>query len=105
WETMPPLITARWYHRSVSLEDCVYVVGGKDVNNAVLASVECLNAKRKQWMSLPEMPQATFAPEVGTHSNKMFVFGGLEAQTMNLCCTQVFDTTRRQWSTLSDMPE
>ena len=105
WETMPPLITARWYHRSISLEDCVYVVGGKDVNNAVLASVECLNAKRKQWMSLPEMPQATFAPEVGTHSNKMFVFGGLEAQAMNLCCTQVFDTTRRQWSTLSDMPE
>ena len=54
WEAMPPLITARCYHRSVSLEDCVYVVGGEvDSHETVLASVECLNAKRKQWLSLP----------------------------------------------------
>ncbi|KAI0228478.1 Kelch-like protein 21 [Lamellibrachia satsuma] len=105
WEEMPRLITARWYHRSVSLDDCVYVVGGKDVNNTVLASVECLNAKRKQWMSLPEMPQAVFAPAVVTYNNKIFVFGGRDSQDEDLCCTQVFDTTQGQWSTLSDMPE
>ena len=105
WETMPPLITARCYHRSVSLDDCVYVVGGKDVNNTVLASVECLNAKRKQWMSRPEMPQAVFAPAVVTYNNTIFVFGGRDAQDNELCCTQAFDTTRGQWSTLSDMPE
>ena len=105
WEEMPRLITARWYHRSVSLDDCVYVVGGKGVINTVLATVECLNAKRKQWLSLPDMPQAVFAPAVVTYNNKIFVFGGVEAQDKNLCCTQVFDTTRGQWSTLSDMPE
>ena len=105
WEEMPRLITARWYHRSVSLDDCVYVVGGKGVKNTVLASVECLNAKRKQWLSLANMPQAVFAPAVVTYINKIFVFGGIEAQDKVLCCTQVFDTTRGQWSTLSDMPE
>ena len=104
WEEMPRLINARWYHRSVSLDDCVYVVGGKDVNT-VLASVECLNAERKQWMSGPEMPQAVFGPAVVTYNNKIFVFGGPDAQDKELCCTQVFDTTRGQWSTLSDMPE
>ncbi|KAI0213390.1 Kelch-like protein 21 [Lamellibrachia satsuma] len=104
WEEMPPLITARWHHRSVSLDDCVYVVGGKDVNNTVLASVECLNAKRKQWLSLPEMPQAVYLPAVVTYKNKIFVFGGRGAQEKDLCCTQVFDTTLGQWSSLSDMP-
>ena len=38
WEAMPPLITARWYHRSVSLGDSVYAVGGETVgDNNVLA--------------------------------------------------------------------
>ena len=105
WEEMPPLITARWYHRSVSLDDCVYVVGGKDVNNTVLASVECLNAKRNQWMSLPEMPQAVCLPAVVTFNNKIFVFGSRVTQDKGLCCTQVFDTKQGQWSTLSDTPE
>ena len=105
WEEMPRLITARCYHRSVSLNDCVYVVGGKGVNKTVLASVECLNAKRKEWMSLPEMPQAVFGPAVVTFKNKIFVFGGPDAHDKVLCCTQVFDTTRGQWSTMSDMPE
>ena len=105
WEAMPPLITARYYHRSVSLDDCVYVVGGMDVNNTMLASVECLNANRNQWLSLPEMTQAVYLPAVVTYNNKIFVFGGRDAQNKGLCCTQVFDTTQGQWSTLPDMPE
>ena len=105
WEAMPPLITARTYHRSVSLDNCVYVVGGESVNNTVLASVECLNAKRKQWLSLPEIQQAVTAPALVTYNNKIFVFGGRDSQDKDLCCTQVFDTTRGQWSTLSNMHE
>ena len=72
WEEMPLLITGRGYHRSVSLDDCVYVVGGKGFYKTALASVECLNAKRKQCMSLPEMPQAVYATVVVAY----FVFGG-----------------------------
>ena len=105
WETMPPLTTARYYHRSVSFGDFVYVVGGKGLCNTVLASVECLTVKRKQWLSLPEMPQAVFAPEVVTFSNKILVFGGRDEPNKMLCCTQVFCTTHGQWSTLNNMPE
>ena len=105
WEEMPPLITARYYHRSVSMGECVYVLGGEGVDKTKLASVECLDVKSKQWSSLPEMPQAVFAPAVVRYSNKIFVFGGRDAQNQALCFTQVFDTTRGQWSTLSDMPE
>ena len=104
WQAMSPLITARCFHRSVSLEDCVYVLGGEGVDKTVLPSVECLDVKSKQWSSLSEMTQAVFAPAVAMYSNKMFVFGGRYEQN-NVCCTQVFDTTRDQWSTLSDMPQ
>ena len=105
WGTMPPLITGRSNHSSVSMGDCVYVVGGKGFGNKVLASVECLNVKRTGWLSLPDIPQAVTAPAVVTYDNKIFVFGGRDAQNKDICCTQVFDTTLGQWSTLSDMPE
>ncbi|KAI0239436.1 hypothetical protein LSAT2_009846, partial [Lamellibrachia satsuma] len=77
WEEMPPLITARFFHRSVSMGECVYVVGGEGVDDTKLASIECLDVKSKQWSSLPDMPQAVFDPAVVTYSNKIFVFGGL----------------------------
>ena len=102
WEAMPPLSTARWYHRSVSLGDSVYVVGGKGVGNKVLASVECFNVKRRQWSAMPDLPRAVTAAMVVTYGNKVFVFGG---QDVDLCCTQVLDTTRGQWSTRSDSPK
>ena len=105
WEMMPRLISARYGHRSVSLGDRVYVVGGVGVDDTVLASVEYMNVKKKQWLSLPDIPKAVSFPAVVTYSNKIFVFGGRGAQKEALCCTHVFDTTRNQWSTLSDMPE
>ncbi|KAI0231390.1 Kelch-like protein 23, partial [Lamellibrachia satsuma] len=104
WEEMPPLITARYHHRSVSLGNCVYVVGGKGLNKKILSSVECLNAKRQQWFSVPSMPQAVRSPMVVTHINDILVFGGRDGRGEDLCCAQVFDTTRSHWSTLSDMP-
>ena len=102
---MPPLITARRYHRSVSLGDSVYVVGGKGVGDKVVGIVECLNIRRRQWSAMAEMPHAVSDPAVTTCGNKVFVFGGLDAQDVDLCCTQVLDTTRGQWSTRSDSPD
>ena len=106
WESMPPMITARSFHRSVSLRDCVYVVGGKGggVNNG-LASVECLNLRRRQWSAVADMPQAVSCPMVATFGNRVFVFGGRDAQKTPLRCTQVLDTTRDSWSTQSDIPD
>ena len=105
WEAMPPLSTARCYHRSVSLGDSVYVVGGKGVGDKVLASVECFNVKRRQWSAMPDLPRAVCGAMVVTYGNKVFVFGGRDEQGVDLCCTQVLDTTRGQWSTRSDSPE
>ena len=52
------------------------MMGAEGVGDNVLASIECLNVKRKHWSSLPEMPQAVFESAVLTYTNKIFVFGG-----------------------------
>ena len=105
WEAMPPLITARYRHRSVSLGDSVYVVGGEGVGDKVLASVECFNVKRRQWSAMPDLPRAVYGAMVAVYGNNVFVFGERVDQNVALCCTQVLDTTRGQWSTRSDSPE
>ena len=105
WEAMPPLVSARYFHGSVSLGDCVYVVAGMCADHTMLASVECLNLKRRHWSSLPDIPNAVSDPMVVTYSNKIVVFGGRDASDNDLCWTQIFDTTQNQWSTRSDMPE
>ena len=105
WETMPALATARYYHRTVSLGDSVYVVGGMDVEQKVLASVEHLNLKRRQWSTLPDLQHAVRGSMVATYDNKVFVFGGRDAQDVDTCYSQVFDVTRGSWSTVSDTPE
>ena len=105
WEAMPPLLTGRYYHRSGSVGDCVYVVGGKGVDKRVLASCECLNLERRQWSSIPDLPEAAYVSNVVTDGNKVFVFGGVDAQKETLQCSWVFDTVRGRWSTKSDMIE
>ena len=104
FKSMPPLNTARYTHRSVSLGKCIYVVGGMDADKKTLASVEFLDTKRQQWLFMPAMPQPGWNPMVCTYSNRVFVFGGADAQNTFQRCTQVFDATRGQWSSLSDMP-
>ena len=104
WEDMPPLITERYNHRSVLLGDCIYVVGGKDVDKKTLASVECLKVKSRQWSRLPDMAHAVCLPVIATYRNKLFVFGGRDGSSKNRRCTQVFDVTQNKWSTLSPMP-
>ena len=94
WEAMPPLITARRFHRSVSLGDCVYVMGGQHDGSNRLSSVECLDVKRRQWSALRDMPQAVDKAMVATYGNKVFVFGGRDGQNTELRCTQIYDTTR-----------
>ena len=105
WEAMPPLITGRDFHCSVSLGNCVYLVGGACVGDSnTTASVDCLNLKRREWLSMPDIPQIIWKPAIAAHGNKIFVFGGTDDWCTAVSFTQEFDTTSRKWSALSDMP-
>ncbi|KAI0242357.1 hypothetical protein LSAT2_013949 [Lamellibrachia satsuma] len=102
---MPSLATARCYHRSVLLGDSVYVVGGKDISDKAIGSVERFDLKQRQWSSLPDMPQPVFGPAAISYGHRVYVFGGRDADNKNLSCTQAYDTVSGNWLSLVDMPE
>ena len=70
-KSMPPLSTTRCHRRSVSLGKSNYVVGGMDVDKKTLASVECLDTKRQQWLFMPAMPQLAWSKKNHLPLNNM----------------------------------
>ena len=84
WTQMPPLSTARSYHRSIVLDQYVYVRGGKDASKKVTASVECFDVVQRQWSSLPDLPQAVSASSVISYGHKIYIFGGRDTDGKTL---------------------
>ena len=106
-EMSVPCSNVRYQDGSVSLGNCVYVVGGTDgtaVKNNELSSAECFHLNERRWVPLPNMPRAVADPMVVTCNNKIYVVGG-SVQGDAVSCTQVFDTTWWKWCTGSEMPE
>ena len=92
---MPSLATAQRFHRSVLLGDYVYVMGGKDVSDEVIGYVERFYLRRRQWSSLPDMPQPVFEPAAISYSHRVYVIGGRDTDNEKLSCTQTYDTVRQ----------
>ena len=105
WEKMPPLNTARCWHSNVVLGDTVYVLGGMDATRNTLTSVECLDVKRRQWSTAPDMPESLHLLMATSFGNGVYVFGGRGAKENALRCSRVYDTTWGVWRTLANMPQ
>ena len=106
-EESMPCSNARYHDGSVSLGNCVYVVGGKegkDVQTKELSSATCLRLEERRWVPLPDMPRAVAYPMVVTCNNKIYMVGGT-VQGNAVSCIQVFDTTWGKWCNRSEMPE
>ena len=105
WTEMPSMSTAREYHRSIVLDQYVYVLGGKDASVKAMASVECLDVVQRRWSSLPDLSRAVYGPSVICYGHRIYVFGGHDVDDKILSCSQVFDPVSGQWRPLPDMPE
>ncbi len=71
WTRAPDLITGRRYHCSCRLGAIIYVIGGKDSNETILASVEMLDTSQAlpQWIQTQDYP-------LHVHNLACVVFGG-----------------------------
>ena len=105
WTHMPSLFPARLYHRSIVLDQYVYVLGGIDTKDNAMASVKCFDVVQRQWSSLTDLPRAMYAPTVISYGHKIYVFGGLDDDDKSLLCVHVYDSVLGQWLILPDMPE
>ena len=56
WNEISAMGTGRWYHAASVVQRKLYVFGGIDPHNNLLASAECYNPLTNSWKEMAPMP-------------------------------------------------
>eukprot|EP00929_Paragymnodinium_shiwhaense_P012585 TRINITY_DN11994_c0_g2_i5.p1 TRINITY_DN11994_c0_g2~~TRINITY_DN11994_c0_g2_i5.p1 ORF type:complete len:417 (-),score=49.79 TRINITY_DN11994_c0_g2_i5:350-1600(-) len=75
WERLPPLATGRIACAAVSIENCLYVIGGCNAGLEDLTSAEVFDTDAGFWRPLPPMPDARRLCTAAACDGKLYVFG------------------------------
>ena len=105
WKSGPSMLEARWGCAScVSSENAIYVLGGCDVNEHAVCSVEMLQCDEHGkavggWQSLSPMTKARACHEAVIIDNKIYAIGGLP----DLETVEMFDIKQSCWKSCKSM--
>uniref|UniRef100_A0A3P9I6N1 Kelch-like family member 23 n=1 Tax=Oryzias latipes TaxID=8090 RepID=A0A3P9I6N1_ORYLA len=108
WSKGCPMITARYYHSSVALRGCIYVLGGYRAG-APERETEFYDPLKKKWFSVSKMIQGVGNATACTVAEKIYVTGGHYGYRGS--CTyeniQMYNPDTNEWSiiTMSPHPE
>lgn len=76
---LPPMPRARYRHLACSVDDVIYIFGGRDLLDNVIREVDAFNATSKKWLTnnFVNYPQGLGSDNsCSTVGNKIFIFGG-----------------------------
>jgi N-acetylneuraminic acid mutarotase len=99
WTTLPPMIKPRFYHRAVTLDGKIYVMGGRSID--IENSMEKYDPITNNWTLLANMnaPRALHTAEV--FDGKIYVFGSQDTQNTDV---DVYDPVTDTWTIESNWP-
>ncbi|XP_064460062.1 beta-scruin-like isoform X2 [Ornithodoros turicata] len=78
WRTVSNMVHERAYHVAVSLEEKVYVFGGKDNSNKIIPSAEVYSTKNDQWRLIHPMPKPMMGVGATALNGKIWLVGGIK---------------------------
>lgn len=103
WRQTPP--TRRYGHAVVSLNDVLFVIGGRNGEGAVVHSnaVESLNPGTTTWQKLASLPTARISPFAAFVGGKIYAIGGETPDGMT-GVVEEYDPGSNTWATKAPMP-
>ncbi len=105
WTIGPPLLAPRSGHVAVTGHDgTIYVIGGTDSDDNILASVEALDPFTQIWKHAASMhtPRSGLAAVTGP-DGKIYAIGGSAPAEMLLNTVEVYDPVANSW-TIGPLP-
>jgi len=85
WVTLAYMNTARHSFSTVIVDDCIWMIGGLDIQNKILASIEIYNVGTNKWSYLNEPIPAAASPRYGHESvyydGAIYIMGGCTTVT------------------------
>jgi hypothetical protein len=103
WREAAPMAAARGYLGLCELSGgVIYAIGGEDVNDEPLASVERYDPDLDTWSAAPSLPRPRSSHCDCTVGDALYVLGGIEERTVSSVLK--FDSRRQTWSEVAPMP-
>ena len=104
WKFMPPMREGRCKHSSVVHNGNVFVIGGEDVDDCPLESVEQFDLRLRQWSRAPSMPKPLSHPLAVSYGQHIYVMSGIEDGEATSLSMLAFDAIWGDWEYRAEMP-
>ncbi|XP_008306159.1 kelch-like protein 40b [Cynoglossus semilaevis] len=104
WGESEPVPYQVYGHATISHNDLVYVIGGKDENKSCLKKMCVYNAKRFEWKELAPMKTARSLFGVTVHNNQIYVAAGVTDSGLT-DTVEVYDIATNKWSDFTEFPQ
>jgi hypothetical protein len=109
WREAAPMAMARSYFGLCGLSGGeLYAIGGEDVNDEQLASVERYNPDLDTWSAAPSLPRPRSLHCACTVGDALYVLGGVEedeeGEEHTVSSVLKFDSRMQTWSEVAPMP-
>jgi N-acetylneuraminic acid mutarotase len=110
WREAAPMSTARAdFGLGALVGNELYIIGGEDVDQKPLATMERYDSGQNTWSAAPSLPRPLFAHCACTVGNAIYVLGGIEQDEEGGLITVnnvlKFDCGKQSWSEVAPMPE
>ena len=105
WRSIPPISGPRAGSCSVIIDNEMWVMGGRDGDSRVLATVEVYSPKTNSWRSCTPMSQRRAAAVAGVVGGRLVVAGGWAGVDVGVASlTSVEAYTPTGWTPLPPLP-
>ena len=90
---------------AVTLQGCLYAVGGRDKNETVLSTVQRYNPDTNQWQEVAPLSSPRSNVCAVAHGNYFYAIGGMSARFEYLDIVERFDPQKNAWENLPSLLE
>ncbi len=106
WKTFLPLNTPRAGATCVVLNDKIYVLGGKSLDNKVLNTVECYDPVQQNWIenAIPPFKKERYNAAAVVFDGKIYLIGGRTSKEI-IKDVEVFDPVQNKWDDVQKIHE
>ena len=104
WTSGTALPTAVWHTAAAVLKNEIYVVGGVNSDDTVIADVQIYNPVTNTWSVGVPFPTTICCASAAVVKNVLYVMGGSIDGTTRISAVWAFNPKKQTWSSMNPMP-
>lgn len=98
WETREPMLTPRFAMSALYWNNQIVVIGGRDAQDSILATVESYDLSTGQWQPFAaNLNEARYSAAAIVYRGRMFVIGGCGKDQQVLKSVEFYNETTQRW--------